>query len=121
MINKFAAVLAWIIGALAIFAGGQVLLGKVMDYYVIDWVPVFNFGLGVVTFFITAFMIWKNHPYARSAAIATLGTHILVMLILQTIYKDVVATDSIVATTLRISVWVIILALLLIQKRKLAR
>lgn len=120
MINKFAAVLAWIIGALAIFAGGQVLLGKQMDYYVIDWLPIFNFFLGVVTFFITAFLIWKNHPFARSAAIATLAAHILVMLILQTVYKEVVAIDSIVATSLRIGVWVIILALLFVQRRRKA-
>ena len=35
--RKIAAVIAFIIGAMSIFAGGQVvLLGKIMDYYVVD-------------------------------------------------------------------------------------
>ncbi|MDZ7843225.1 MAG: hypothetical protein U5K99_00245 [Anaerolineales bacterium] len=40
--NRTAAALAFIIGAMAIFAGGQVLLGNMPDYYVLDWLPVFN-------------------------------------------------------------------------------
>lgn len=35
-LNKNAAVLAFIVGAMAVFAGGQVLLGKLPDYYVIN-------------------------------------------------------------------------------------
>ena len=118
IINKIAAVLAWIIGAMAIFAGGQVLLGKVPDYYVIGWLPVYNFVIGVFTFFFTAVMIWRNSHWARSLAIATLGAHAIVMLVLLTAYKDVVAPDSLMAMTVRNSVWVIILALLLVQRRK---
>lgn len=38
--NKFAAVLALVIGAMAGFAGGRVLLGILPDHYVIDWLPV---------------------------------------------------------------------------------
>lgn len=116
--SKIAATLAGVIGGMAIAAGGQVLLGKVMDYYVIDWVPIYNFTVGVISVFITALMIWKNHAWAIPASIATLLAHSLVMVILQTVYRDVVAVDSIVAMTLRISVWVIILTLLYVQKRK---
>lgn len=118
VINKIAAVLAWIIGAMAIFAGGQVLLGKVPDYYVIGWLPVYNFMIGLVTFFFTAVMIWRNSRWSRSLAIATLIAHAVVMIILLTMYKDVVAQDSLMATTVRNSVWFIILALLFIQRRK---
>ena len=117
-INKSAAILAWIIGAMAIFAGGQVLLGKVQDYYVIDWLPIYNFTIGLITFFFTAVMLWRNSRWSRSLAIATLGFHAVVMLILFTLYKDVVAPDSIMAMTVRISIWVIILVLLLVQRRK---
>ena len=120
-INKIAAVLAWIIGAMAIFAGGQVLLGKVQDYYVIDWLVIYNFVMGVVTFLFTAVMIWRNNRWARSLAIATLGAHAIVMLVLLTAYKDVVAPDSLMAMTVRNSVWVIILALLLVQRRQKTR
>ena len=118
-LTKVAAVLAFIIGAMAIFAGGQViLLGKVMDYYVIDWLTVYNFIMGLLTFFVTAILIWKNSRYALPAAIVTLVANIMVTVILLTAYKDVVAPDSIVAMTVRIVVWLIILALMFIQKSK---
>ena len=116
--SKIAAILAVIIGAMAIAAGVQVLMGKVMDYYVIDWVPVYNFAAGVVSVFVTAILIWKNHQYALPAAIITLLAHGLVMVILQTAYKDVVAIDSIVAMTVRITAWLMILGLMWVQKRK---
>ena len=35
--NKIASALAFLIGAMAIFAGGQVLLGKDPGYHVINW------------------------------------------------------------------------------------
>ncbi len=117
--SKIAAILAVVIGGMAIAAGGQVLLGKVQDYYVIDWVPVYNFSVGVVSVFVTALLIWKNHSWAIPIAIATLLAHSLVMVILQTVYRDVVAVDSIVAMTLRIIVWVVIVILLLVQRWKL--
>ncbi len=120
-VNRVAAVLAWVIGAMAIFAGGQVLLGKLPDYYVINWLPVYNFVVGIVTFFFTAVMIWRNSRWSRSLAIATLGAHAIVMLVLLTAYKDVVAPDSLAAMTVRNSVWVIILALLLVQRREKSR
>lgn len=116
--SKIAAILAVIIGGMAVAAGGQVLLGKVQDYYVIDWVPVYNFSIGVISVLITAILLWKNHSLALPAAVATLLAHSLVMVILQTAYRDVVAVDSIVAMTLRISTWVIIVTLLLVQRRK---
>lgn len=118
-LNKIAAVLAFIIGAMAIFAGGQVLLGQIPDYYVIDWLPVYNFGVGVITFLLTALLLWKNSRYALAAAAATLTAHSLVMLILQTAYQDVVAPDSLQAMTIRMGVWVVILGLLLLRKWKI--
>lgn len=117
-LNKIAAVLAFIIGAMAVFAGGQVLLGKLPDYYVINWLPVYNYTVGILTVCVTTILIWSRHKLAMPAAIATFGVHTLVMLILQTSYRDVVAIDSIVAMTVRMTVWVIILALLYVQARK---
>lgn len=117
-LNKIAAVLAFIIGAMAVFAGGQVLLGKLLDYYVINWLPVYNYTAGILTVFVTAILIWNRHRFAMPAAIATFGLHALVMLILQTSYRHVVAIDSIVAMTVRMTVWIIILALLYAQASK---
>ena len=117
-LNKFAAGLAFIIGAMAIFAGGQVLLGKVPDYYVINWLPVYNYTVGIITVFATTALIWRNNHLAMPAALATFTVHAVVMLVLQAAYRDVVAVDSIVAMTVRLAVWIVILALLFFQLRK---
>ncbi len=116
--NKIAAVLAFIIGGMAVFAGGQVLLGNDPGYYVINWLPLYNYTMGILSLFIVAGLIWASSKYARAAALATFGLHASVMLIIQTIYKDVVASDSIRAMTVRLIVWSIILILMFVQSRK---
>ncbi len=118
ILNKIAAVLAFIIGVMAIYAGGQVLLGILPDYYVIDWLPIYNFAVGIASAFVTAILIWKNNRLALPAAIATFSLHAAVMVILQTAYRQVVAPDSIRAMTVRLVVWAIILILMVIQQRK---
>jgi len=118
-LHKIAAILAFIIGAMAIFAGGQVIfLGKVMDYHVISWLPYYNFTMGVISFLVTAILIWKNHRYAMPAAVATLATHVTIVLVLLTAYNGVVAAESLKAMTVRITVWVLIVALLYLDRRK---
>ena len=116
--RKIAAMIAFAIGAMSIFAGGQVVLGKVMDYYVIDWLPIYNLIVGLITVFITAILIWRGSKFAMPAAIATFISHSAVMLVLQIAYKDVVAPDSIKATTVRIVLWAIILTLMIVPSRK---
>ena len=116
--RKIAAVLAFIIGAMAIFAGGQVLLGKIMDYYVIDWLPIYNFSAGLISSFVTAILIWKGSKYAMSATIGTFAVHGTVMLVLKTVYREVVASDSTKAMTVRLVAWLIILTLMIVQSRK---
>ena len=117
-LHKIAAVLAFIIGAMAIFAGGQVLLGKDPGYFVINWLPLYNYTMGILTVFITALLIWTNSKLAMPAAIGTFSIHAVVMLILQTAYRGGVAVDSIQAMTLRLTVWLVILALMFFQSRK---
>lgn len=116
--TKIAAVLAAIIGLMAVFAGGRVLLGNLPDYYVITWLPVYNFLLGIISVSITAIIFWKNLRFAISAAIVTFSLHGVVMLVLQTAYRSVVAIDSIQAMSIRLVVWALILVLLGFQQRK---
>lgn len=113
--NKAAAVLAFVIGAMAVFAGGKVLLGQDPGYYVIDWVPVYNFTAGVITVLVGTVLIWKNSRYALPVALVTLLGHSLVMAILQTAYRQVVAPESLQAMTIRIAAWSVILGLLLVR------
>ena len=117
ILTKIASILALIIGAMAVFAGGKVLLGIDPGYYVIDWLPLYNYTAGILTIFITAVLIWKNSRFALAAAIGTFSAHALVMLILQVAYRGVVAQDSIMAMTVRMVVWGIILGLMLIRRR----
>lgn len=116
--NKFAAALAFIIGGMAVFAGGKVLLGILPDYNVINWLPVYNYTMGILTVFATAILIWVNHRLALPAAIGTFSLHALVMILLQTAFRDVVAPDSIQAMTLRLIAWSVILGLMIFQARR---
>jgi hypothetical protein len=116
--NKIAAALSMIIGILAVVAGGRVLMGTLPDYYVINWLPIYNFIIGLVTVLVTAPLIWKNSKYALPAAIATFSAHLLVMFILLSGYRSVIATDSIMAMTLRLVTWLIILTLMYLGTRK---
>jgi uncharacterized membrane protein len=116
--SKIAAILAWVIGAMAIVAGGQVLLGREPGYSVIGWLPVYNFSVGLVTFLFTAILLWRKSRFSMPAALATFGLHALVMLILLIGYRPVVATESLVAMTVRIVVWAIVIALFVLEKRR---
>ena len=116
-LRKTAAVLSFIIGVMAIFAGGQVMLGKIMDYYVIDWLPIYNFIVGIISVF-AAIIIWKGSKIVMPVAIAILASNVTVMLVLLTAYRDVVAPDSIKAMTVRIVSWIIILVLIIIQAHR---
>ncbi|KAF0106759.1 MAG: hypothetical protein FD146_2351 [Anaerolineaceae bacterium] len=120
-LNKIAAVLAFIIGAMSIFAGGQVFLGILPDYYVIDWLVVYNFVAGIASAFFAAIVIWKNSRLAFPSAITIFSLHAAVMVILQTAYSDVVAPDSIKAMTVRLVFYTIILTLLFIQQKKIKK
>ena len=117
-LNKIASILAFLIGAMAIFAGAKPLLGSNPGYYVINWLPLYNYTIGVLTVFVTAILIWTNSRIAMPAAIATFSVNVAVILILQTAYRGIVAPDSIQAMIIRVIVWVIILTLMFFQARK---
>jgi hypothetical protein len=85
---------------------------------VINWVPVYNYTAGILTVFITAILIWRGSKLAGVAAITTFSLHTLVMIILQTVHRDVVAVDSIRAMTIRMIAWAIILVLMFAQSQK---
>lgn len=118
---KIAAVLALVIGVMGINAGAPVLLGRTPSWPVIAWLPVYNVAAGTITVLLTSILLWKNHRYAALASLATLGLHTLVMIVLQTVYRDVVAQQSLEAMTIRIGTWLVIAGLLFLQRRKDAR
>jgi hypothetical protein len=118
ILTKIASILAFLIGGMAVFAGAQVLLGNDPGYYVINWLPIYNYTIGILTVFITSILIFTNSRFALSAAIGTFSLHAIVMLILQIAYQSTVAPDSIRAMTIRLIAWAIILGLMFFQARK---
>lgn len=118
ILARIASILALIIGGMAVLAGIQVLLGNDPGYYVINWLPVYNYTVGILTISLTAILIWQRRRLAWLAAIATFGVHTLVMIILQTAYRDVVAVHSIRAMTIRMLAWVVIIGLMYAQARQ---
>ena len=117
-LNKIASALAFLIGGIAVVAGGLVLLGQETDYLVINWLLLYNYTVGVLTVFLTAILIWRNSKLALPAAIVTFGAHTSVMLILLTAYRGVVSAHSLEDMTVRIIAWMIILVLMLFQLKK---
>jgi hypothetical protein len=117
-LSRIAGVLAFIIGAMALVAGGGVLLGRDPGYYVIGWLPIYNFAMGAISAFFAAPVIWKNSRLSMPTAVGILGLHAVVMLILQAAYRAVVAADSVMAMTVRLVFWVVIVGLLIVQQRQ---
>ncbi len=116
---RIAGVLSFVIGAMAVVAGGQILFfGKVAGYHVIAWLPAYNFAVGVVTLLVTTGLIWKRSRLALPAAWLTFLAHLTVMLALVAGYRNVVARESLTAMSVRLIVWAIILALLFRQQKK---
>ncbi len=116
-LNKIASVLAFLVGGLSIFAGALAMTGWEPGYFVLNWLPVYNFILGVMTVLIPAILIWKNSKYAMPAAFATFGIHAIATLLLLTVFRGTVAANSIGAMIFRLVTWITILALMIVQSR----
>ncbi len=118
VLNKIAAILAFAIGLMAVFSGGRTLLGNIPDYYVINWLPLYNYTMGVLTAFLIAPLLWINSKFALPAAITTFSLHAVIMFILEIAYADVVAMESLVAMSIRLGTWFVILVLTILKLRK---
>jgi energy-converting hydrogenase Eha subunit F len=116
--NKIAGLLAFVVGGLSVVAGGMAMRGWQPGYFVLNWLPVYNLVLGVLTVFIPALLIWKKHRLAWLAATGTLSIHALVLLLLLFSYADTVALQSILAMLFRLVVWIIILGLMFFDRHK---
>jgi len=109
---KIAGVLAFVIGALSIFAGGMAMRGWNPGYSVLGWLPVYNFVMGVLTVCVPAILLWKENRHAKTAALFFFGIHAGATVLLLLAFRDVVATQSLLAMTFRLIVWLVILALI---------
>jgi hypothetical protein len=117
-LDKIAALLALVIGAMAVLAGGQVLLGRLPGWNVLSWLPIYNFVVGVLTILIVAPLIWRGSCYALAAAFMTFGANAVVLLALLAAFRSTVATESLVAMLIRLAAWILILGLIFLQLRR---
>lgn len=116
-LNKIASILAFILGASSIIAGGMAMRGWSPGYFVLNWLPVYNFVMGALTVFIPAILIWKNSRHAMPASITAFGVHTIVTLLLLSAFRGTPAAESILAMMFRLVVWLIILALMYFHSR----
>lgn len=116
--NKTASILAFIVGAFSILAGGMAMRGWQPGWFVLNWLPVYNFIMGVLTVSIPAILIWKNSRYAMPVAIAAFSVHAMVTVLLLTAFRGTPAAQSIFAMLFRLTVWLVILVLMFFQSRK---
>jgi hypothetical protein len=116
-LNQIASVLAFLVGIMSIVAGGKAIQGWNPGYSVLTWLPVYNFVMGMLTI-IPAILIWINNRYALVIALAAFGIHALVLLLLLSVFRGIVATQSIAAMIFRLVVWLAILALMFFQSQK---
>ena len=117
-LNKIASILAFFVGAFSIVAGGMAMQGWEPGWFVLNWLPVYNFIMGVLTVFIPAILIWKNSRYAMPAVFATFGIHAMVTLLLLSAFRGAPAAQSIFAMLFRLAVWLVILALMFFNSRQ---
>ncbi|KAA3610063.1 MAG: hypothetical protein D8M58_07505 [Calditrichaeota bacterium] len=108
IIVKLAAIVAFILGLLAVIMGTRVLSGSlVQDYNVLMWLVKYNVSMGALSIF-AGYLIMKEKAKALLVSgIITVG-HISVLISLLTIFSSVVADQSVKAMVFRSMVWVVI-------------
>lgn len=117
-LNRPAAGLAFLLGAFSIVAGRQAAAGWDPGYAVLDWLPLYNLAAGVWTVLVPAILIWRSSRYAVPVSIATLAMHTAVLVLLLSGAIGVPATQSLLAMTFRIGVWLVVIGLLAVQRRR---
>ncbi len=99
--------LAALIGGISVIAGSRVLLTiDTPSYQVLDWLVVYNILLGLASLFV-AFKLWKGTNSIWPSAI--LISHLAILVLLVTLFKETVAIDSIKAMSFRTAIWSVIL------------
>ncbi|MHB2150816.1 hypothetical protein ACX8XP_17320 [Calditrichota bacterium LG25] len=107
---RIVAAVAVVMGAMAVVAGGKVLAGiSQPDYHVLPWLVKYNVLMGVISL-ITAGLLWFKNFWGKIGAVVITVGHIIVLLLLLTIFSNEVAQHSVNAMTVRATVWILLLA-----------
>jgi len=107
IIIKITAVLAVIIGLLSVIVGTSVLLGFFdPGYQYFELLIIYNIIVGVVS---TAdgILIWQKSKKVLLLSYIITGFHVLVLLLLLIMYREIISTNSINAMVFRSGLWII--------------
>ena len=115
VLSRIASILALLIGGMSVLAGGMVLRGWQPGWTVINWLPVYNFTVGLLTL-VPAYLLWVGHRYALPASIAIFSVHAVILLLLLTVLRNTAAFQSVGAMSFRVVTWIVIIALLKFQR-----
>ncbi len=107
-ITKIIAIIAIIIGLMAVITGSRVLLG-VFDpgYKYFLTLVSYNVIMGAVSI-VAGILIWKQIDKAFLFSIIITALHVSVLLSLVTIFSNIISSHSISAMIFRSIVWIII-------------
>lgn len=109
---KIIAVLATIIGIMTIITGLRVLLGMFdPGYQYFTPLIVYNMIMGVVSV-ITGILIWKRSIKSLHLASFITCAHIVVLIILKTLFSDIISDESVTAMIFRSVAWIIVTVIL---------
>ena len=118
IINKVTAVVAIVIGGMAIVAGTRVLTGlAVPEYEYFNTLVIYNVVMGLISLF-AGYLIWKNFEWALPLSALITGFHIIVLALLLTVFKDIIPSHSINAMLFRSAIWFVILFVLWMSESK---
>lgn len=107
IVIKIVAVLAVIIGLLAAVTGTRVLLGLFdPDYQYFTILISYNIIMGLVSI-AAGILIWRRNVKALILSYTITAFHIAVLLLLITIFSDIISIHSIGAMTFRSVAWII--------------
>lgn len=111
-----ASVLAFFIGLMSVFAGSKVLLGiDVKDYDILVWLVSYNVVFGTISIF-TAYLIWQETSKSKILSLFILASHFSVFIYLKFL-SGAAASESVKAMIFRISIWVLIVALIVLTPK----
>lgn len=116
-LHRVAAALAFTLGVLSVVAGRQAATGWDPGYAVLGWLPLYNLVMGAWTVLVPVVLIWRGSRYAMPVSIATLALHAVVLAVLLSGALGVPATQSLLAMTFRVGVWLTVIGLLTLRSR----
>ncbi len=104
---RIVAVLATLIGIMAVVTGSRVLLGLFdPGYQYFTSLISYNVLMGAVSV-IAGIFIWKRNSKVLFLAYFIAGAHIIVLILLMTVFSEIISDHSINAMTFRSVVWTI--------------